>query len=88
VRAGGNIGAVGVPHEVPAIPIEKFFWKNIGIKGGPAPVAHYIPELLPDVLSGKLDVSDVFTKTVPLAEVAEGYKAMDERREIKVLVKP
>ncbi len=88
VRAGGNIGAVGVPHEVPDIPIVKFFWFNIGVKGGPAPVAHYIPELMPDVLSGKLDVSAIFTKTVPLSDIAEGYKAMDERKEIKVLVKP
>jgi threonine dehydrogenase-like Zn-dependent dehydrogenase len=87
VRAGGNIGAVGVPHEVPDMPIIKIFWKNIGVKGGPAPAAYYIPELLPDVLSGKLDVSAVFTKTIPLSEVAEGYKEMDERREVKVLIK-
>ena len=88
VRAGGNIGAVGLPVEVPDLPIAKFFWPNIGIKGSAAPAAHYIPELLPDVLSGELDVSAIFTKTVPLADIAEGYKAMDERKAIKVLVKP
>ena len=56
-------------------------------KGSAAPAAYYIPELLPDVLSGKLDVSAIFTKTVPLSDIAEGYKAMDERKAIKVLVK-
>ncbi len=87
VRAGGNIGAVGLPVGVPDLPISKFFWPDIGLKGSGAPAAHYIPELLPDVLSGKLDVSSIFTKTVPLADIAEGYKAMDERKDIKVLVK-
>jgi threonine dehydrogenase-like Zn-dependent dehydrogenase len=87
VRAGGNIGAVGVPHGVQDIPIDKIFWSNIGVKGGVAPAAYYIPELMPDVLSGKLDVSAIFTKTVALSDIAEGYKAMDERKEIKVLVK-
>lgn len=88
VRAGGNIGAVGWPHGVPDIPVSKTFGRNIGVKGSAAPAAHYIPELLPDVLSGKLNVSAIFTKTVPLADIAEGYKTMDERREIKVLVRP
>jgi threonine dehydrogenase-like Zn-dependent dehydrogenase len=87
VRAGGNIGMVGVPHGVPDIQIDKIFWPNIGIKGGIAPAAHYIPELMPDVLSGKLDVSAIFTKTVSLPDIAEGYKAMDDRKEIKVLIK-
>jgi len=85
---GGNIGAVGLPVKVPDLPITKFFWPDIGIKGSAAPAAHYIPELMPDVLSGKLDVSDIFTKTVSLADIADGYKAMDERTAIKVLVKP
>lgn len=88
VRKGGNIGAVGLPVKVPDLPITKFFWPDIGIKGSAAPAAHYIPELMPDVLSGKLDVSDIFTKTVSLADIADGYKAMDERTAIKVLVKP
>jgi threonine dehydrogenase-like Zn-dependent dehydrogenase len=88
VRAGGNIGSVGWPHGVPDIPVSKIFSRNIGVKGSSAPAAHYIPELMPDVLSGKLDVSAIFTKTIPLSEIAEGYKAMDERSEIKVLVRP
>jgi len=87
VRNGGNIGTVGLPYEIPDIPVSKIFWRNVGVKGGPAPAAHYIPELMPDVISGKLDVSAVFTMTVPLSNIAEGYKAMDERRAIKVLVK-
>jgi threonine dehydrogenase-like Zn-dependent dehydrogenase len=88
VRAGGNIGAVGWPHGVPDIPISRIIPRNIGVKGSPAPVAHYIPELMPDVLSGQLDVSPIFTKTVPLTDIAAGYRAMDERKEIKVLVTP
>jgi threonine dehydrogenase-like Zn-dependent dehydrogenase len=88
VRAGGNIGAVGWAHSVPDIPVYRIFGRNVGVKGSPAPAAHYIPELMPDVLAGKLIVSAVFTGTVPLTDIDEGYKAMDERREIKVLVKP
>jgi threonine dehydrogenase-like Zn-dependent dehydrogenase len=88
VRAGGNIGVVGWPHGVPDIPISKVFSRNIGVKGSGAPAARYIPELMPDVLSGKLDVSAIFTQTVPLADIAAGYKAMNERRQIKVLVRP
>ncbi len=88
VRAGGNIGAVGWPHGVPDIPVSKIFSRNVGVKGSGAPAAHYIPQLMPDVLSGKLDVSALFTKTIPLSDIAEGFKAMDERKEIKVLVRP
>jgi threonine dehydrogenase-like Zn-dependent dehydrogenase len=87
VRAGGNIGAVGLPVKVSDVPLAKIFWPGIGVKGSAAPAAHYIPELLPDVLSGKLDVSAIFTKTIPLSEVASGYKDMDERKEIKVMIK-
>ncbi len=88
VRIGGNIGFVGVPHGVPDIPVSKLFGNDVGVKGSGAPAAHYIPELMPDVLSGKLDVSAIFTRTIPFSDIAEGYKAMDERKEIKVLVKP
>lgn len=87
VRPGGNIGFVGVPHDVPDIPISKLFGSNVGVKGSGASARHHIPELLPDVLSGKLDVSEIFTRTVPLNDIAEGYKDMDERKEIKILVK-
>ncbi len=88
VRKGGNIGFVGVPHDIPDIPISKLWNSNVGLKGSGASARHHIPELLPDVLSGKIDVSDIFTKTLPLKDIAEGYKDMDERREIKVLIKP
>jgi threonine dehydrogenase-like Zn-dependent dehydrogenase len=86
VRAGGNIGAVGVPL------YEKFeyktlFWKNIGIKGGVAPARHYIPELLDDVLAGRINPGLVFDLTVDLDDVTEAYAAMDERRAIKSLLR-
>jgi threonine dehydrogenase-like Zn-dependent dehydrogenase len=88
VRKGGNIGVVGVPHDVADIPVDKFFSSNVGVKGSGASARAYIPELMEDVLSGKLDVSGIFTKEVSLNDIAEGYKDMDERREIKILVKP
>jgi hypothetical protein len=88
VRIGGNVGFVGVPHEVPDISVSSLFNNGIGVKGSGASAGHYIPELMHDVLSGKLDVSDIFTKTIPLSDIAEGYRDMDERREIKVLVRP
>jgi hypothetical protein len=88
MRIGGNVGFVGVPHDVPDIPVSGLFGNDIGIKGSGAPAAHYITELMPDVLSGRLDVSGIFTKTIPLSDIAEGYRDMDERREIKVLVRP
>jgi threonine dehydrogenase-like Zn-dependent dehydrogenase len=88
VRFGGNIGFVGVPHDVPDIPVSKLMQSDVGVKGSGAHARAYIPELMKDVLAGKLDVSAVFTKDVAIDEIAEGYKDMDERREIKILVKP
>lgn len=88
VRIGGNVGFVGVPHGVADIPVSQLFRNGVGVKGSGASAGHYIPELMPDVLSGKLDVSAIFTMTVPLSDIAEGYEAMDKRRAIKVLVKP
>ena len=64
------------------------FWKNITIGGGIAPTASYTPELLADVLSGKIDPSPVFDLTLPLSELAKGYEAMDKRTATKVLIKP
>lgn len=87
VRAGGRIGCVGIPHDVPPIPAGDIFWKNITIGGGIAPTASYTPELLKDVLSGKIDPSPVFDLTLPLSELAKGYDAMDKRIAIKVLIK-
>lgn len=88
VRPGGKIGCVGLPEGVQDIPPGDIFWKNITIGGGPAPTATYIPLLMPDVLSGKLDSSPVFDLTLPLSELAKGYEAMDKREAIKVLIKP
>lgn len=87
VRPGGKIGYVGVPHGV-ALDITKMFRENIGVVGGVAPAGHYIPELLPDVLSGKLDPSPIFTMRLPLAQLQKGYEAMDTRQAIKVLIDP
>jgi len=88
VRIGGNIGFVGVPHDVADIPVSKLFGSNVGLKGSGASARHHIPELMKDVLDGKLDVSGIFTETIPLSEIAKGYADMDERRDIKVLIKP
>jgi threonine dehydrogenase-like Zn-dependent dehydrogenase len=87
VRAGGRVGCVGIPHDVSAIPAGDIFWKNITIGGGIAPTASYTPELLADVLSGKLDPSPVFDMTLPLSDLAQGYEAMDKRQATKVLIK-
>lgn len=87
-RDFATVGYVGVPAQVEPIAIGPLFGRNIGLRGGVAPVRAYIPELMADVASGAIDPSPVFDLELPLAEVAEGYKAMDERRAIKVLLKP
>ena len=86
-RAGATVGFVGVPHGVEA-PIPVMFRRNIGLAGGAAPVRSYLPKLMADVLAGEIDPGKVFDLELPLAEVAEGYKAMHERRAIKVLLRP
>jgi alcohol dehydrogenase len=84
-RAGGMIGAVGVPlYE--EFEYKTLFWKNIGIKGGVAPARHYIPELLERVLAGDINPGLVFNYTTDLDHVADAYAAMDERRAIKSLL--
>jgi threonine dehydrogenase-like Zn-dependent dehydrogenase len=85
-RAGGMVGAVGVPT-YNDFKYETAFWKNVGIRGGIAPAREYIPELLDDVLSGKINPGRVFDLTVELKDVKEAYAAMDERRAIKSLLK-
>lgn len=85
-RAGGMIGAVGVPlYE--EFTYQSIFWKNIGIKGGVAPARQYIPELLERVLAGEINPGLVFNFTTDLDHVAEAYAAMDERRAIKSLIR-
>lgn len=87
-RPGGAIGRVGVPH-YDAIPLARpMFYSNINVGGGPAPTRAYIEELLPDVLDGKIEPGRVFDRTVGLDGVPDGYRAMDARESIKVMVKP
>jgi len=82
-RPGSTVGFVGVPHGV-ELPIRKMFAKNVGLAGGVAPVRTYLPELLDLVTSRTVDPGLVFDARMPLDQVAEGYRAMDERRAIKV----
>ena len=84
---GPTVGFVGVPHGV-ELPVRRMFAKNIGLAGGIAPVRRYLPELLELVTTGRIDPGKVFDLTLPLDEVAEGYRAMDERRAIKVMIEP
>lgn len=86
-RPGGQVGWVGVPH-VAEIPQEHMFWRNVGLRGGVAPVRAYLPDLLERTLSGQIQPGKVFDLTLPLEKVAEGYAAMDERRAIKALLRP
>jgi threonine dehydrogenase-like Zn-dependent dehydrogenase len=87
-RPGGTVGYVGVPAGGPVLPIGYLFSKNIGVVGGVAPVRTYLPELLSDVLAGDLEPGRVFDLELPLDQVADAYAAMDERRAIKVLLRP
>ncbi|MFD0370666.1 zinc-dependent alcohol dehydrogenase family protein [Streptomyces sp. NPDC127114] len=88
-RDGGSVGYVGVPHgSHTGLDLSVMFDRNIALHGGVAPVRAYIPELLPDVLDGTIDPSPVFDLTVGLDGVPGGYKAMDERTALKVLVEP
>ncbi|MER6142436.1 zinc-dependent alcohol dehydrogenase family protein [Streptomyces sparsogenes] len=86
-RPGGNVGFVGVPHDV-AVDGQELFFSHVGLRGGPAPVRRYLPDLIERVLGGHIDPGKVFDLTLPLEQVAEGYQAMDERRAIKALLKP
>jgi threonine dehydrogenase-like Zn-dependent dehydrogenase len=86
-RPGGNVGFVGVPHDV-AVDGQELFFSHVGLRGGPAPVRAFLPDLIERVFSGRINPGRVFDLTLPLDEVAEGYKAMDERRAIKALLRP
>ena len=85
-RPGSMVGYVGVPHGV-ELPVDQMFFRNKGVRGGPAPARAYIPELLEDVLDGKIDPGRVFDFETDLEGVAEAYAAMDERRAIKSLLR-
>ncbi|WBU65165.1 zinc-dependent alcohol dehydrogenase family protein [Paracoccus aerodenitrificans] len=85
-RPGGTIGYVGVPHGV-SFDGQQLFFGQKRMLGGPAPVRRFLPDLMDRVLAGKIEPGKVFDLVLPIAEVAEGYKAMDERRAIKTMLR-
>lgn len=87
-RPGGRVGYVGVPHGGAELPIRALFSRNVGVAGGIAPVRNYVDALLPLVLDGTIQPGRVFDRQLPLDEVVEGYRLMDEREAIKVLLRP
>ena len=85
-RPGGSIGYVGVPHGV-TFDGQNLFFHQKNMLGGPAPVRRFLPDLMDMVLTRKIDPGKVFDLALPIADVAEGYRAMDERRAIKTLLR-
>jgi threonine dehydrogenase-like Zn-dependent dehydrogenase len=86
-RPGGHVGYVGVSHDV-TLPGEELFYSHVHLHGGPAPVRRFLPDLIDRIWKGDITPGKVFDLTLPLALVAEGYQAMDERRAIKALLRP
>jgi threonine dehydrogenase-like Zn-dependent dehydrogenase len=87
VRPGGYVSYVGVPHGV-TLKADELFYAHVRLHGGPAPVRRYLPHLIDLIWNRKINPGKVFDLVLPLADVAEGYKAMDERRAIKTLLRP
>jgi hypothetical protein len=87
-RPGGSVGRVGVPQEQTIPGSEPAFYNNVTVGGGPAPVRAYIQDLLPDVLEGNIEPGRVFDQIVNLDGVPDGYRAMNEREAIKVMIAP
>jgi threonine dehydrogenase-like Zn-dependent dehydrogenase len=87
-RPGGAVGRVGVPQDGTMPASQPAFYNNVTVSGGPAPVRAYIEELLPDILEGRIEPGRVFDRVVGLDQVPDGYRAMDEREAIKVMVEP
>jgi threonine dehydrogenase-like Zn-dependent dehydrogenase len=87
-RPGGAVGRVGVPQDEVMPASRMAFSGNITVTGGPAPVRAYVEELLPDVLEGRIEPGRVFDRVIGLDDVPDGYRAMNEREAIKVMVKP
>jgi len=86
-RPGGHVGFVGVLHDV-QIPGNEYFFSHVHLHGGPAPVRRFLPELIDLIWQRKINPGKVFDLRLPLEQVAEGYRAMDERRAIKVMLVP
>ena len=86
MRPGSMIGCVGVPHGV-QFDGQQLFLSQRGLLGGPAPVRHFLPHLINLVLERKINPGKVFDLELPLADVAKGYQAMDERSAVKVLLR-
>ena len=86
-RAGGHVGYVGVSHDV-SLPGDELFFSGVHLHGGPAPVRRFLPELIDLIWTRQIDPGKVFDLTLPLDQAADGYRAMDERRAIKVLLQP
>ena len=84
-RPGGAVGRVGVPEQ-DTLSVGVAFWKNVSVGGGTAPARAYIDELLPDVLAGKIDPGRVFDRVTNLDGVPDGYRAMNDREAIKVMI--
>lgn len=87
-RPGGAVGRVGVPQEEKMPASQPAFYSNVTVSGGPAPVRAYLEALLPDVLEGRIQPGRVFDQVVSLDGVPDGYRAMNDRKAIKVMVKP
>ena len=88
VRPGGAVGRVGVPHYEAISGAQPMFYRNVVVGGGPAPTRAYIDELLPDVLEGRIEPGRVFDRTVGLDGVPDGYRAMNGREALKVMIRP
>lgn len=86
-RPGGHVGYVGVSHDV-ELPGQELFFSAVHLHGGPAPVRRFLPELIELICDGAIAPGRVFDLTLPLEAAAEGYRAMDERRAIKTLLRP
>jgi threonine dehydrogenase-like Zn-dependent dehydrogenase len=87
-RAGGAIGRVGVPQDAAMPGSQTAFYHNVTVGGGPAPVRAYIPELLPDIMEGRIQPGRVFDRVVDLDGVPGGYRDMNDRKALKVMVRP
>jgi threonine dehydrogenase-like Zn-dependent dehydrogenase len=87
-RPGGAVGRVGVPQDETMPASRPAFYNNISVSGGPAPVRAYIEQLLPDILEGRIEPGRVFDRVIGLDEVPDGYRAMNDREAIKVMVTP